>query len=65
MIAIAGALNEGQQRLKEFNMGKNFIGDLGGERMGDALATNQNLHKFSLYHNNLTDKSAVSINKGM
>ena len=65
MTQIAGALREGQQRLREFNLGKNFIGDLGGERLGDALAHNRGLLKFSLFHNNLTDRAAVAINKGL
>ena len=51
--------------MKEFNVGKNLIGDLGGERLGEALETSRTVVRFSLYHNNLGDKTAIAINKGL
>ena len=58
-------MKEGSQALKEFNLGKNFIGDQSSELLGRAIAVNSVLLKFSLYHNDLKDKSAVQINKGL
>ena len=51
--------------MKEFNLGKNLIGDLGGEKLGEALETSRTVVRFSLYHNNLGDKTAIAINKGL
>ena len=42
-----------------------MIGDVGGERLGDALDTSRTVVRFSLYHNNLGDKTAIAINKGL
>ena len=42
-----------------------MIGDIGGERLGDALETSRTIERFNLYHNNLGDKTAIAINKGL
>ena len=51
--------------MKEFNLGKNLIGDHGGEKLGDMLEYSRTVIKFSLYHNNLGDKTAIAISKGL
>ena len=46
-------------------MGKNALNDIGGLKLASALKSNQNLVKINLSDNNLTDSTALAINRNL
>ena len=62
---LADAIRISPGKLTHINLGKNHLKDKGGTKFGETLARMNSLVKIDLSDNNLTDETAIAINKSL